>query len=318
MAMSPAWKRGVAVAVQAAVSLSLLGWLATRTDFLRDVGRVWEASHPSWLVGGLVLAGIVQGLCLWRWRIFLKASGLKVGFREACGVYFAGTFAGLFLPGGAGGDVVKVAMLGARKFDAARAALSVVMDRLCGSVSMVLVGSVLILWHRDWLARSPAVAAMMNGILVYLLALAVGLVLTFVLATRGGSLPKGWPMRDRFVEITGAFVRGVLDWRLSVLAVAVSCGMLVLYFLTFFFSARACGLELAAGDFLALMPAVDILSGLPVSLGGFGVREATFHFLLGDLEGVAAAQAVAVSLTGYVMTALWALPGGVLWMWRSK
>lgn len=306
------------MAVQAAVSISLLAWLATQTDFLRDVGRVWDSSDPWWLGGGLVLAGVVQGLCLWRWRIFLKASGLRVGFREACGIYLAGTFAGLFLPGGAGGDVVKVAMLGARRYDTGRAALSVIMDRLCGSVSMILVGSVLILWHREWLSRSPAVATMMNGVLIYLVVLAAGIALTFVLATRSGKLPKGWPLRDRFVDVANAFVRGVLDWRLSVLAVAVSCVMLVLYFLTFFFSARACGLGLPAGDFLALMPAVDILSGLPVSLGGFGVREATFHFLLGDLAGVPSGEAVAVSLTGYVLSALWAVPGGILWMWRSK
>ena len=68
------------------------------------------------------------------------------------------------------------------------------------------------------------------------------------------------------------------------------------YFLTFYSSARAFGLKVPLGEFLAFMPAVDIISALPISLGGFGVREQLFATVLDDLR--AAAQAVSISLGG--------------------
>jgi uncharacterized membrane protein YbhN (UPF0104 family) len=76
--------------------------------------------------------------------------------------------------------------------------------------------------------------------------------------------------------------------------------------------------ELAATKFLALMPTVDIISGLPVSLGGVGVREGMFVFLLGHLADVAGPLAVSISLCGYLMSALWGLPGAFFWLVRRR
>ena len=63
------------------------------------------------------------------------------------------------------------------------------------------------------------------------------------------------------------------------------------------------------GEFLAFMPAVDIISALPISLGGFGVREQLFATVLGDLWGAPAAQAVSISLGGASLSILWGLLG---------
>ena len=65
-------------------------------------------------------------------------------------------------------------------------------------------------------------------------------------------------------------------------------------------------------EFFALMPAVDIISALPISLGGFGVREQLFVTLLADLWEVPAAQAVSISLGGALLSMLWGLFGVVV------
>lgn len=309
-------RRLLLLALQIGVSSALLIWLFSRGNFLGELQAVLRSAKPGWFVIGLVAAGIVQALCLVRWRIFLRMAGLDIGWRESCGIFFAGLFSNLFLPGGAGGDLVKIGLLAGRRYDPARSALSVVMDRLSGSVSMILLGLGLIHWHRDSLSRSPEVAAVMGGILVYLVVLGLGIGLSVWLCSRGlvSRLPQSWPGRARLVELTGAYFQLAVQWKRTILAVAVSCVMLVLYFLTFFFAARACGLDLHPGVFLAIMPAVDIISGLPVSLGGMGVRESLFVLILGQIAGVTAAVAVTVSLTGHMLSVVWALPGAFLWM----
>jgi len=314
------WRGRVVLVLQLAVSAALLAWVFTSVAFRADLLSVLREASPGWLIGGVVVAGLVQLMCFVRWRIFLTMAGVEVGWREAGGAFFGGLFAGLFLPGGAGGDVVKIGLLAARGHDVARSALSVVMDRLSGAVSLIVVGGGLIFWNRDWLMQSVHVAPLMKGVSVYLAVLALVLVLSVVLCAKGlvSQLPERWPGRGRLVELTGAYFQLAVQWPRTLGAVGLSCVMLVLYFLTFFFAARAYGAALTAGEMLAIMPAVDMISALPVSFGGLGVRESVFVLLLGELAAIGAAVAVTISLTGYLFSAAWALPGAVLWMWRGR
>ena len=308
------------MAVQAAVSIALLGWLFTRQDFRGQIVAVLFAADIRWLLGGLLLAGLVQFLCLLRWRIFLRMAGVEVRFSEAASIFLAGLFCNLFLPGGAGGDVVKIGLLAARGKDIGRSAISVLMDRLCGSVSMIVLGAGLMAWQSDWLAKIPAVAGLAQAIAVYFLALAGLIALSVFLSASGlvNRLPARWPGRRRLVELAGVYSQCALQWPHTLLAAGISLAMLALFFLTYFCSASAYGLDLPPGKFLALMPAVDIISGLPVSFGGLGVREGLFAFLLGNLAAVPPSLAVSISLCGYMMSALWGVPGAFYWLVKRE
>ena len=312
--------RKLVLPIQAAVSISLLAWLFSRQDFRGRIVSVLFAADPRWLFAGLLLAGIVQFLCLLRWRIFLRMAGIEIRFAESASIFFAGLFCNLFLPGGAGGDVVKIGLLAARGKDLGRSAISVLMDRLCGSISMILLGAGLMSWQFRWLAKSPLVAGLVHAIAVYLFVLAGLIVLSVVLSSRRivARLPARWPGRKRLVELTGVYSQCAVQWPRTLLAVAVSMTMLALYFLTYFCSGRAYGLDLPPGKFLALMPTVDIISGLPVSLGGLGVREGVFAFLLGNLAAVPGPLAVSISLGGYFMSALWGVPGAFFWLVKRE
>lgn len=278
------------------------------------------SAEPRWLLAGFLLAGIVQFLCLLRWRIFLKMAGIEIRFAESASIFFAGLFCNLFLPGGAGGDVVKIALLAARGKDLGRSAISVLMDRLCGTVSMILLWAGLMSWQFQWLAKSPLVAGLVQVTAVYLLVLTGLIVLSVVLSSPRivGRLPARWPGRRQLVELTGVYSQCAVQWPRTLLTIGVSMAMLALYFLTYFCSGRAYGLELPPGKFLALMPTVDIISGLPVSLGGLGVREGLFTFLLGNLAAVPGPLAVSISLGGYLMSALWGVPGAFFWLVKRE
>lgn len=308
------------IALQAAVSLVLLAWLFSRPGFRGDLSSVLLSADLRWLAGGFLMAGIVQFLCLIRWRIFLKMAGVDIGLQEAAGIYFAGLFCNLFLPGGAGGDVVKIGLLAARRHDVARSALSVVMDRLAGSVSMIVLGGTLMAWKLPWLTTSPVVAGLVHVMALYLLTLGILIVLSVTLSARGivSRLPSRWPGRAKLVELSGVYFQCAVQWRRTAFALGISLVMLWCFFMTYYFSSRAYGMDPGMGRFLALMPTVDILSGLPISLGGVGVREGVFVLLLGSLASVPSATAVSISLAGYLMSALWGIPGAFLWFLQRR
>ena len=54
---------------------------------------------------------------------------------------------------------------------------------------------------------------------------------------------------------------------------------------------------LGPGDIFAIMPIVNTIVSLPVSVGGVGVREGLFSVLLGSLTGLSGAVAVVISST---------------------
>jgi hypothetical protein len=306
--------------LQAAVSLSLLAALLSGPGFRGKLSSVLLSADPRWLAAGFLLAGAFQILCLIRWRIFLKMAGVNIGLAESTGIFFAGLFCNLFLPGGAGGDVVKIGLLAARGHDAARATLSVIMDRLTGSVSMVVLGTALMAWKLPWLTTSPVVAGLIHAMGIFLSAVALLIVASVVLSARGivSRLPARWPGRAKLIELSGVYFQCAIQWPRTLFAQLVSMVMLVLFFLTYYFSARAYGVDPGMGCFLALMPTVDIISGLPISLGGVGVREGVFTLLLGSLASVPAPTAIAISLAGYLMSALWGIPGAFLWLLHRR
>jgi uncharacterized protein (TIRG00374 family) len=312
--------RALIPAMQAIVSIALLAVLLSRPGFRTTLTTVVFSADPRWLAAGFFLAGAAQIFALVRWRIFLKIAGLDTSAAESTGIFFAGLFCNLFLPGGAGGDVVKIGLLAARGHDPARAAISVIMDHFAGSISMVVLGSSLMAWKYSWLTSSPVVAELVHGIAFFLVAISLVILATFALSAPRivSSLPASWPGRGKLIELSGVYFQCAIQWRRTLFAQFVSGGMLMLLFLSYYFSARAYGIDPGLGRFFALMPTIEMISGLPVSLGGVGVRETVFVLLLGSLLGTPEPTAVAISLAGYTMTVLWGIPGAFLWLLRRK
>ena len=305
--------------LQAGVSIALLIWLFTRPGFADHLGDIIFTADPAWLAGGLLLAGAVQLLSLWRWLIFLRMVGVKIPARQAAGVFFTGLFFNLILPGAAGGDLVRIAMLKARGFDIGRSALSVVMDHLAGSVSMILVASTAMIMRHDWLMHDANIAAIASGIYIYLAVITFLIILSLILCAAGlfNKLPAWWPGRASVIELSGAYFECARQWRKTIVAIIVSTLLLVLFFRIFCSSARAYVVSAPVVDFFAMMPTIDIISALPISLGGLGVRENIFAYLMGRLLDVPTATAAAISLCGFGMLAVWGLPGAVMLIVRS-
>ena len=75
---------------------------------------------------------------------------------------------------------------------------------------------------------------------------------------------------------------------------------------------RAQHLDVSFVDFLVLMPPVVLLGALPISIGGWGVRENVLVLTLAPL-GIATDAAligVQIGLVGALMS----LPGGAIWL----
>jgi uncharacterized protein (TIRG00374 family) len=304
-------KKTIILGLQTLVSAGLLAWIFSKPDFRAQAWQIVVSAQPGWLVTGVLVAGACNLIGVVRWNIFLRMQGIRIPGWDVFRISFVGLFFNNFLVGAVGGDVVKVVWLAAKGHRKSAALLSVLMDRMSGFPPLILASLVFILWRLDWLMQSEVVAGLIHFVFIYLAVVTVLLVLSFVLSATDliQRLPQRFPALEHLLEFNAAYLQFVKCWRQTLWASGLSLLILLGHFLTFYCSARAFALQLPLMDFFAFMPAVDIISALPVSLGGLGVREQLFATLLGDLAGVPAAQAVSISLAGALLAMVWGLFG---------
>ena len=313
--MSRVLKKWLPIVLQSLVSVGFLVWIFGKPGLREQAWQVLTNSQPGWLLAGFVVAGAACFIGVVRWGIFLRLLGIHLRGWELLRISFIGMFFNNFLVGAVGGDAVKIVWLGAKGHSKTRALLSVLMDRMSGLAPLVIGSLSFMLLRFDWLMQSPVVAGVIKFVFAFLAGMVGLLALSFVgIKYRGPDrmLPKGFPGRENLKEFTDAYMLFLTSWRPTLAASALSGVILIAHFFTFYCSARAFGVNIPVMDFFAFMPAVDIISALPISLGGLGVREQLFVTMLGDLCKVPEAQAVSISLAGALLSIVWGLFGLVL------
>jgi uncharacterized protein (TIRG00374 family) len=200
-----------------------------------------------------------------------------------------GLFFSTFLPGGYGGDTVRIALT-FRKVggNLSRVTFSVLVDRLCGLVALATIGLCMLpslrvgLKQIDYLIPLASVIAVIVG----------GAILGVLVGDKTVALFSRLPSRLKFVqhvldEAVGALKLYADRWRRMLIVIALSLGMFVMLFAaiaSLCLAMRFDGLSLPA-YFTAGVWAM-IANSIPLTPGGLGVGEAAFAQLAHLLEPV--------------------------------
>jgi hypothetical protein len=111
------------------------------------------------------------------------------------------------------------------------------------------------------------------------------------------------------MELSGLFDTMARGWRYTLAAVLMSFVSLYAYFLIFYCAARAVGAGVGLKDMLSILPVMNVVTLLPVTIAGVGLREKTIEPLLRELCGVPSATGYLVSILGFGLYAAWSLGG---------
>src|SRR5262249_41369976 len=95
--------------------------------------------------------------------------------------------------------------------------------------------------------------------------------------------------------------------------VFVQATMVVFYFAVGY----ALHLNIALADLAVVVPVSFVVQMLPVSVNGFGVREATFSFYFSKI-GQPIESALLVSLVAQALIMLFSRLGAAVYVWRSR
>lgn len=289
---------------------------AKRAEMAHTLG---QANH-WWLLAGFIAYGLVETLSGIRWQILLRVQGIALGWARLFHLVIIGVFFNFLIPGGTGGDVVKTFfLLKETPGQRTRALLSVLVDRLIGFVALIAMSGVIIATQWHWLRGSPAAVKYIWIALSILGALLAGLGVSFLLTGLGliHKLPARLPGRDKLAALALAYNLYGRAWKSTAASFVLSVIVHLGHFALFFCAASAFGATSRTptfGEFCSIMPIVDTITSVPISLGGLGVRENLFQIFLGDLCDVSQAVAALMATTGYSLVLAWGLLGGVLYL----
>lgn len=277
-------------------------------------------------IGGVLCAAAAYPLHGLRWHLLLRAQGVDASHGWTQAVSWIGGFYNSLLIGGVGGDAAR-AYYAIRDFPDRKAAAlgSLAMDRIMGLLVLfgLCAGFLAALGpdsNRDGGVQSLSTLALV-GIAGLALPLVAGL------AWPASRWPQALQRRlgpERLATFALLRQRTLTQPLRHALAVLCSLAIWAVDFVSIWLLAGAVGLPLPFLECSVAAAAAYVVTVLPISIGGHGVREGTLLATLGALglvsaSGVTREPALLLATAVWVTTLACSLVGGLtLLVWRSR
>lgn len=270
-------KRKVLILIlKISVSVFCLWYVSRKIEFDK-AGQVLKSAEWISLSGAFIAFIISKVLASVRLNIYFKNIGIQISERRNLKLYWLGMFYSLFLPGSIGGDVYKVILLKKKHGTPyKKTTAAVLLDRFSGLLGL---GIILVIYS---FLKLPLIF----GFLIAASIVAATVVFYYII--------QKW-FRDFIPGFWPTLIMGLL-----VQAVQVICIYLIMLSLNIVHDQSA---------FVFIFLISSVVSVLPLTVGGLGIREVVF------LEGATffkldAETSIIISLLFYLITLVVSAAGG--------
>jgi glycosyltransferase 2 family protein len=290
---------------------ALMLFVAFHAVDVAAVSRLLSRLSASWAGAAFAMTALIivsDAILLERMmRVFRR----RMPFGTALTYSFVGWFFSNVSPSTVGGDIfrgVQLSRVGMSPGGAARLVVAIRVLSFTTLVVVMLIGFPIALEHLP----APQDVFMLGSLLLAAISAIVAL---FFFAHLARHVPKS--LRGSFFRkldtVAGDF-RTVLVPRPAVAAAWLAA--LLQHFLRV--ASLAClaeglGLDIPFALLFAVTPAALLMAMLPISLGGWGIRELTFVYFLGAV-GVGAEPALSLSIAFGLLRAIIGAMGGATWV----
>ena len=297
--MSPALRLALNWTISAAVLVALAWWLDWR-EILRGLGSL----AAGWLVLALVFVLLQTLLAGWRWHYTCARLGLGLPLATAIKEYFLSSLVNQVLPGGVLGDAWRAQ----RHADVSRrtgpAWRAVILERASGQLA-VLVITLAVLFSPPWQQALTRLEWRWLQLALVLLMLATLTSLSLVALRRSTAIRA-------FIDQTWQDARlALLNRRDLPLQLASSLIIVGLLGAVFASAGQAAGVDAGFGLLWLLAVPVLLAMLIPISVAGWGLREAAAAGIFLAM-GLPAEQGVTVAAAYGLVVLAASLPGALV------
>jgi glycosyltransferase 2 family protein len=289
--------------IRIAVSALLLTFIAWRTDWTVVGDNFASLNVGLWLaaLGVLVFAQLLSAR---RWQVFAEELRFERTLPQYCAYYFIGMWFNLSLPTSVGGDVVRVWYLDGNSGRKLAAFASVFLERLNGLlvlIALACLGALISPIPLEWWIHVSVWAVGAAA------AFGIGLLL---LLRHFKKLPE---QRRQQLQTVIELMRipRIMTW-----ATAMSILVQVSGVVTLWCVGSALGLEIPIAYYCVLGPMVSLLTLLPISVNGMGVRELGTVAFLAPLS-IHADTAKTLAFLWFAVSVAVSLLGGLVYLFGA-
>ena len=303
------------------VALLLTGYVLWRAS-PSAVLRAGANADLAWIGAAVALVVVDRMLMAYRWIVLLCPidPDSRPPLASVLRIFFVSTFAGTFLPASIGGDIVRAYGLAQLQVASGQAVASVLMDRLLGVVSILIVGAAGLYFATtgDVASTRAITASLVVGAVLSIAAASI------VFSERAAALAQALAVRmpvaairNIGAELTRA-TRAYGDHHRELANVlAGSIAVQVLRIVQAWCLGRALGIEAPLAVYFGLIPLILLVMLLPVSINGIGTSQMGFVWFFGR-AGVPEAEAFALSVLFVALGVVGNLPGGLLYAFGPR
>lgn len=318
-------KRGFIPVVKLAVAIALITFLLKQGTL--DLSLFLEGGIDPWLViGGVGLYVGTYSLSSFRWKLILHCQGMKLPFGWIHRMAYLGVFFNYFIPGGVGGDAMRMAYI-AQKHPKCKsaAALSVFMDKVLGLYSILFLSLIMVIINRESVLASEPLKVLALVALGVVISVLLGFFTLFMVVERSTRLqnwmqqkPDSWTVRilQPLVQLIRLYhqqkVRLMLALMVSIIAQSLPLICIMWVALNLELG------ELSAWQYAFATPWAWIANLLPLTPGGLGVGEGAFDQVCRWIEPGSIAPYGTIFLVNRILAMIASLPGLVVYLFYRK
>jgi uncharacterized protein (TIRG00374 family) len=307
----------LATVLRIIVGIGLIVFLLWRFDIHQLFTKI-SGINVRYLSYGLIPYFFFVIVSAWRWQVLLDYKKFQIPFGRTTIIYFIALFFNNLLPTTIGGDGIRVLYsMGKRKADSLAVVLT---DRILGFIGLFIFAliAVLYLWIEK---RQTEFLLYMSGGLFVLI------IVTYILFSERAYRRispvarkiKIFKLGERLSHLHDSFTDFGKAWGPITLCTVHSIIIQALLAIGPFLVLRALGnYEIGILPFFIYLPIINVVSMIPISLNGIGVRE-SFFVLLFSRVGLSGETALAVSIISFLLIFLWSILGGIFFIvYRKK
>jgi len=310
-AFTPSFNLPWGTLLKISVSGSLIVWLLSKLD-LERVWEVVQSIHGGVLVLVLGLMWLTLFAIAKRWQLIVQLCDISPPFVKLSEATFIGAFFNQFLPSSVGGDFFRILAVRQQGSTLNEAVTGVFMDRLFGFISLGILCVIVVPMEGEAILSSDLKWPFLLTLLLLLGVLVGGVALLI--------LPKSWHpffFVRPFIPLIG-MVRKLISHPMHSFFILLSSMAASIFLISGLqILMMAFDIPLTWGQGAVILPVVLMITSLPISFAGWGLREGAMIIALG-VYGVSQETAIALSLVYGILHLVSAVPGLVLWIMKKK
>ena len=266
----------------------------------------------NWLLFIVSVALLLSTNCVaaWRWQILLNIDQHNVPLLPLVKYYFISLFFGMFLPTAVGGDLVRWYYLKKYSIEQSEIISSIIYERFIGVFTLTMLSFFIFIIDINVLAFD----------IIKITVALIFLVCSFMMFLFTSKLTFNFSILDKIknkLQLLAAICNGFaiyscnLPCLLSVLIISIIIHLISIT--SIYLLSLSLGLDIPLIYFLVVLPPAWLLTMLPISIGGIGLREGAIIILLVSI-GVAQPDAVALSILMLLQILVQTVLGGTMYL----